>query len=531
MREYIKMFIFIVALGVISAGVLIGVDALTNSRIEANKLREFQETILDANGTEYNSTNINEIFEEVIEVQYPEDESLGLEIFAHKVTGNISFRYGGNGLWGPIRGVLTVEEDFITIVNIVVLEQEETPGLGAVVGEKQFLARFVGKKFDPSIKIMKDPTDADNEIDQITGATGTSVAFEKILNETHNLYYMAYRGGGVLTEDEIVLKAILDSHNYDFTNDNRKIEIIFNENFKAHTSGDLTIYEHLATGSFSFEFITPPGINQGGNPNTPITGVLTLANDFETIVRIKVINHGEVWGAPLLEQESLDKAIGLSIKGGLFKHTDNPDGEIDGIAGVTVTPNVLNEGLKTSHAKYFDAFKELENKFTFTLEERVVYLNQYEITYNEETLEDVLTLFNENFNVITNNGRFFVTHKVTGEVTYTYTTEMRFGRSGASLQDVDVIVTLHSDLETVANIKVSFDEGTEWGKRFFLIKEVLDRAIGKNITEVIFELGDIDGTIDGSIDGGSSATLTAEDFNTSLQEQYQLFLVDFKGGK
>ena len=76
MREYIKMIIFIVALGVISAGVLIGVDTLTKSRIEANKLREFQETILDANGTEYTSANINEIFEEVIEVQYPEDEFL-----------------------------------------------------------------------------------------------------------------------------------------------------------------------------------------------------------------------------------------------------------------------------------------------------------------------------------------------------------------------------------------------------------------------------------------------------------------------
>ena len=209
-KSQLKMILFVLVLGIITSGLLIGADALTKDRIAANEAYELQSTILF--GETFNLNTINDVFEEKIEqhtftiYQRISDETFSLTTFGEGVNQNVyeiilyahddgrfSFRFEGSGLWGPIIGILTLEADFETINRITILEQQETPGLGGLVATRNFLDQFNGKSLLPSIEIIKNSNpDAANEVDAITGATGTSNAFARILNAQYKLYLFAF---------------------------------------------------------------------------------------------------------------------------------------------------------------------------------------------------------------------------------------------------------------------------------------------------------------------------------------------------
>ena len=64
---------------------------------------------------------------------------------------------------------MTLKSDWKTIVDVSVLQQGETPGLGALVAERKFLDTLTGKVFNPTITIKKD-AEGDSEVDSISGA-------------------------------------------------------------------------------------------------------------------------------------------------------------------------------------------------------------------------------------------------------------------------------------------------------------------------------------------------------------------------
>jgi Na+-transporting NADH:ubiquinone oxidoreductase subunit C len=189
MKQYLKLIFFVLILGSITSGLLVGMDLLTRDRIEANKEALIKSTILDAHGISYTFANIHEVFADTITIE----EIDGLKFYINDATGYVSFEFLGGGVWGPIRGVLTLEDDFQTIVKIGILEQEETPGLGGIIAESRYLATFVGKLMVPSLEINKDSNpNKDNEVDAITGATRTSKAFELLINEAYTLHLAAW---------------------------------------------------------------------------------------------------------------------------------------------------------------------------------------------------------------------------------------------------------------------------------------------------------------------------------------------------
>ena len=67
------------------------------------------------------------------------------------------------------------------------MQQEETPGLGGVVADLKYLAKYVGIMIVPQIEVNIPDSAANkpNEVDSITGATRTSKAFEQILNDNY----------------------------------------------------------------------------------------------------------------------------------------------------------------------------------------------------------------------------------------------------------------------------------------------------------------------------------------------------------
>ena len=100
----------------------------------------------------------------------------------------IAVPFTGQGLWGPIKGLLALEPDLETICGITFYEQEETPGLGGEITSDWFRKRFIEKRIHaagaPGIRIVRSGASGVNEIDGITGATMTCNKVQAMLNVT-----------------------------------------------------------------------------------------------------------------------------------------------------------------------------------------------------------------------------------------------------------------------------------------------------------------------------------------------------------
>jgi len=188
MNQYVRMFVFVLILGTITSILLLGMDALTADRIEANQNANLYAAILNSNDVEFTFGNINEVFDETITVK----ESGDLTFYVHEASGNVSFVFLGGGVWGPIEGVLTLQSDFETIVAMKILQQEETPGLGGIIADPNYLAKYEGVSMVPQIEITHSNQGQDNQVDAITGGTRTSASVEIILNNAYAEHLAAW---------------------------------------------------------------------------------------------------------------------------------------------------------------------------------------------------------------------------------------------------------------------------------------------------------------------------------------------------
>ena len=106
------------------------------------------------------------------------------------------FPLRGTGLWGPIWGYISLDNDMNTIYGATFDHQGETPGLGAEISTKSFQSTFKGKKlFDLSgnlisitVKKSGQPAPEDYSVDGISGGTVTSKGLEKMLFDDLNSY-------------------------------------------------------------------------------------------------------------------------------------------------------------------------------------------------------------------------------------------------------------------------------------------------------------------------------------------------------
>jgi Na+-transporting NADH:ubiquinone oxidoreductase subunit C len=97
----------------------------------------------------------------------------------------------GKGLWGPIWGYISLEEDLTTIYGAIFAHSKETPGLGAEINTDWYQAQYLGKKiFDDagkftSVRVVKGGADPDDPhaVDAISGGTITSVALQEMMEE------------------------------------------------------------------------------------------------------------------------------------------------------------------------------------------------------------------------------------------------------------------------------------------------------------------------------------------------------------
>lgn len=90
----------------------------------------------------------------------------------------------GPGFQDTIRLIYGYDPERRLVVGMQVLESRETPGLGDKIFKDAFAGEFHGLAVAPEIRVVKHGTDsAPNEVDGISGATISSKAVVRILNE------------------------------------------------------------------------------------------------------------------------------------------------------------------------------------------------------------------------------------------------------------------------------------------------------------------------------------------------------------
>ena len=130
------------------------------------------------------------------ELNKPDDQRV-LPLFIAQVNGKKYYIIPlyGKGLWGPIWGFISLEEDMNTVYGVSFGHKSETPGLGAKIVTEEFRNQFKGKKiFDEngnftSILVEKNLKQLnEHQVDAISGATATSKGVENMLESVLSHY-------------------------------------------------------------------------------------------------------------------------------------------------------------------------------------------------------------------------------------------------------------------------------------------------------------------------------------------------------
>ncbi len=126
-----------------------------------------------------------------------EERSLPVFVSSLEDTKQYIIPVYGKGLWGPIWGYVSLEDDLSTIFGANFAHKGETPGLGAEIETSEFQKQFFGKQiFDDlgkfvSISILKGGTANPNskyEVDGVSGGTITSNGVDDMLKDCLSSY-------------------------------------------------------------------------------------------------------------------------------------------------------------------------------------------------------------------------------------------------------------------------------------------------------------------------------------------------------
>ncbi|MBD3184633.1 FMN-binding protein [Candidatus Poribacteria bacterium] len=179
MKNRIWTVVFLVIIVCISTILLDYVYVYTEPVVQQNQQIKIQKSVLEVLGIDYEEDKMTEVFSKSINIHKLDEYTI-----YRTGTGETAFMIEGPGLWGEISALVALEPDMETIKGLRVLENNETPGLGGQIAEDWFQDQFKGKKIKPEIRIIPyKKVKSVNEVEAISGATKTSKAFEKIINE------------------------------------------------------------------------------------------------------------------------------------------------------------------------------------------------------------------------------------------------------------------------------------------------------------------------------------------------------------
>lgn len=172
MKDSIKTVIVLTLCAILSGAILAWFNKFTEARVIENKLAELKRSLAEV-------VPGMSSYEEVVKER-------GFAVYRVLSDGKVkgyAIEAEGNGYQDKIRVLVGVSPDFKRIYGLRVLEQKETPGLGARITEPDYLSGWNDKDAAMPIVLVKGrKPEKPNEVHAITGATITSRAVVDVVN-------------------------------------------------------------------------------------------------------------------------------------------------------------------------------------------------------------------------------------------------------------------------------------------------------------------------------------------------------------
>ena len=191
------MVIVLTSIGIISGALLVSVNLLTKDRIASNKQKEIEAAVLRVIPGTKASQKIYE--EKDFTVYQGKDDQGNLLGFA--------INTAAGGFQDKILYIFGLNIQLTRISSLYVLNQKETPGLGAkIANERAFLQFWEGKECSRPLSLRKPPVEkeklAASEVNTITGATVSSRAVLSSVNAALEKIKKLKEGGKLNVEGD-----------------------------------------------------------------------------------------------------------------------------------------------------------------------------------------------------------------------------------------------------------------------------------------------------------------------------------------
>ena len=188
----LRLVLTLAIAGLISGIAIIGIYESTLPTITANKARELREAVFKVlPGVTQMQALVYRDGELVVVEKPDKDEPVvyGGYDDSHAFVG-YAVPAAGPGFQDTIAILYGYKPAETLVVGMEVLESRETPGLGdKIYKDAEWVGAFSALSIDPEIVAVKKGTRSDaNEIDAITGATISSKAVVRIINEAHTAW-------------------------------------------------------------------------------------------------------------------------------------------------------------------------------------------------------------------------------------------------------------------------------------------------------------------------------------------------------
>jgi len=195
-----RMVVILTSVGLLSGSLLTSIGLLTKEKIELNKQMEIQDAIIDVIPGTLSSKKLHE--EKDFSVYGGKDKEGNFVGFA--------IHASGIGFQDKITFMLGTNTSLTRIKSLKILEQKETPGLGAKITDRRvFLQFWENKDCSDPLSLHKPAASSpeeltSSEINTITGATISSQAVLRIVNTSLERVRQLIKEGTIASEKEDV---------------------------------------------------------------------------------------------------------------------------------------------------------------------------------------------------------------------------------------------------------------------------------------------------------------------------------------
>jgi electron transport complex protein RnfG len=171
----LRMIGVMVVITACSGLILAGMWSISIEKIKRNETKNIEDALFSLNPRAKTFKIINKDMHQIYECYNKKKRLISYFFLAQ-----------GNGFQAPIKIAVTVDKKWKKLVGIRILEQTDTPGLGAKITEESFLKKFkylVMQKGIPFMCIKEKASKKKGEIKAITGATISSKAVVTVIND------------------------------------------------------------------------------------------------------------------------------------------------------------------------------------------------------------------------------------------------------------------------------------------------------------------------------------------------------------